>query len=124
MSQPPWPLVTAPLRNPGFRSSDSSRPIPESDSPHDIPIIAICHLGWDWVWQRPQQFLSRFARRHRVLFVETYRSEVETSRVDLRTPEAHPNVTVMQMHLPASRWEDGQFIDAERRRVMLQTLSR
>jgi glycosyltransferase involved in cell wall biosynthesis len=28
------------------------------------------HLRWNFVWQRPQQFLSRFAERHPVLFVE------------------------------------------------------
>src|SRR5947208_2385876 len=35
------------------------------------PIIVHCHLAWDWVWQRPQQFISRLSRRHKVLFVET-----------------------------------------------------
>jgi len=88
-----------------------------------IPIIALCHLGWDWVWQRPQQFLSRFARRRRVLFVETYRSDVDTTQVDFRTPDAHPNVTVLQMHLPSSRWNDGRFIDTERRRTLQRALA-
>ena len=99
---------------------------PDTDSTQvdeAVPIIAFCHLGWDWVWQRPQQFLSRFAKRHRVLFVEAYRSDVDTTRVDLRTPEGHPNVTVMQTHLPAARWADGRFIDAERRRVLRATLA-
>lgn len=87
-------------------------------------MIAFCHLGWDWVWQRPQQYLSRFARRRKVLFVETYCAEVPETRVDLRTPEGHPNVTVLQMHLPAARWHDGNFIDAERRRALKATLAR
>ena len=81
-----------------------------------IPIVAVCHLSWDWVWQRPQQYLSRFARRHRVLFVETYCADVPETQVKLKTPDGHPNVTVLQMHLPASRWADGTFIDGERRR--------
>jgi hypothetical protein len=34
------------------------------------PIIVHCHLRWDFVWQRPQQFLSRISKKHRVLFVE------------------------------------------------------
>src|SRR5690349_10567606 len=37
----------------------------------NYPIIVHSHLCWDWVWQRPQQFLSRLSRRHPVLFVET-----------------------------------------------------
>jgi UDP-galactopyranose mutase len=34
------------------------------------PLIAFCHLRWDFVWQRPQQLLSRFARERRVFFIE------------------------------------------------------
>ena len=37
----------------------------------DYPIIVHSHLCWDWVWQRPQQFLSRLSSHHPVLFVET-----------------------------------------------------
>ena len=36
----------------------------------DAPIIVHSHLRWDFVWQRPQQLLSRFAQRSHVLFVE------------------------------------------------------
>lgn len=32
-------------------------------------LIVLSHLGWDWVWQRPQHLLSRLARRHPVFFV-------------------------------------------------------
>jgi glycosyltransferase involved in cell wall biosynthesis len=76
------------------------------------------------VWQRPQQFLSRLARQHPVLFVETYCSDTPRTRVDLRPADAekHPNVTVLQMHLPAARWHEGLFIDSERRRVLRETL--
>jgi glycosyltransferase involved in cell wall biosynthesis len=34
------------------------------------PIIAHCHLRWDFVWQRPQQIFSRLATHHPVLFIE------------------------------------------------------
>jgi glycosyltransferase involved in cell wall biosynthesis len=33
-------------------------------------IVVFSHLRWNFVWQRPQQFLSRFAEQHPVLFVE------------------------------------------------------
>lgn len=36
----------------------------------DLPIICFSHLRWDFVWQRPQQLMSRFARSRRVYFVE------------------------------------------------------
>ena len=44
---------------------------PTSNESLSWPIIVHCHLAWDWVWQRPQQFISRLSRRHRILFVET-----------------------------------------------------
>src|SRR5580765_6928170 len=40
-------------------------------SSRNHPLIVHCHLCWDWVWQRPQQFVSRLSKGHKVLFVET-----------------------------------------------------
>jgi glycosyltransferase involved in cell wall biosynthesis len=97
-----------------------SQPAATSDE-STIPIVCVCHLSWDWVWQRPQQFLSRLAKTHPVLFVETYRSDTRTTFTRIRAAQ-HPNVTVLETHLPASRWEDGNFIDAERRRVLQRAL--
>jgi hypothetical protein len=88
-----------------------------------LPIIAFSHLGWDWVWQRPQQYLSRLAKKHRVLFVESCRSEQSETTYQFYTPENHPNITVLQIHFPASKWEDYAFMDPERRRVLLKALS-
>lgn len=34
------------------------------------PLLVFCHLRWDFVWQRPQQLMSRFARDRRVYFME------------------------------------------------------
>ena len=34
------------------------------------PIIVFSHLRWDFVYQRPQQLISRLATKRRVLFVE------------------------------------------------------
>jgi glycosyltransferase involved in cell wall biosynthesis len=75
------------------------------------------------VWQRPQQFLSRLAKTHPVLFVETYCSDTQNTFVRLHSPEGHPNVTICETHLPASRWSDGKFIDRERRRILRRTLA-
>ena len=52
------------------------------------PIIVQSHLRWDFVWQRPQQLLSRLSRNHRVLFVEEpfYLDDVGTPRLDLTLP--------------------------------------
>lgn len=40
----------------------------ESVSSYDI--LCFSHLRWDFVFQRPQHLLSRFAGKHRVLFIE------------------------------------------------------
>jgi len=52
------------------------------------PFIVHSHLRWDFVWQRPQQLLSRLARRGPVLFVEEpfHRDDVTTPRLELSRP--------------------------------------
>jgi glycosyltransferase involved in cell wall biosynthesis len=86
------------------------------------PMIAICHLHWDWVWQRPQQFLSRFAESRPVLFVETHGDGTREAYSVVREAGLTPGVTVIEVHLPAERWHDGDFIDRERRRVLQEAL--
>jgi glycosyltransferase involved in cell wall biosynthesis len=93
--------------------------------PSDYPIIVHSHLGWDWVWQRPQQFLSRLSHRHRILFVE---GPVPTDEVSVPTPEMRevsefPNITVLRTKMPASRWSDGAWVDKERRRLVQEVLA-
>src|SRR5881398_1171205 len=91
----------------------------------DYSIIVHSHLDWDWVWQRPQQFLSRLSKRHRVLFIEgpVPTDDVRVPEVSLREISDYPNIVVLQMKMPAARWNDGAWIDKERRRLVLSTLS-
>ena len=99
----------------------NSRPI---DVNH-YPIIVHSHLGWDWVWQRPQQFLSRFSRDHRVLFIEGPVPDegVEWPKLSLREVPDFPNIMVLQSRMPASRWHDGDWVDKQRRRLVMQVLA-
>jgi glycosyltransferase involved in cell wall biosynthesis len=89
------------------------------------PIIVHSHLRWDWVWQRPQQFLSRLAKRHRILFVEgpIVSDEATTASYTVRQNEDYPNIWVMQTTMPASRWTDGAWVDSERRRLLNEVTS-
>lgn len=53
-------------------------------------IACFSHLGWDWVWQRPQHVLSRAARHHPLI----YFNEPKVGRPDipvqlLRVAEGH-----------------------------------
>src|SRR5687767_5176850 len=66
-------------------------------------IVAFSHLRWNFVWQRPQQFLSRFAERHKVLFIE----EPDFSLTEGEAPklvlvQAAPSITVATMKFPPS----------------------
>jgi glycosyltransferase involved in cell wall biosynthesis len=88
------------------------------------PIIVHSHLQWDWVWQRPQQFLSRLSHNHRILFIEgPIPSQVEKAQVTLRDVPDYANIIVLQMRMPTARWQDGAWIDKERRRLTQSVLA-
>lgn len=95
-----------------------------SGSPNNYPIIVHCHLCWDWVWQRPQQFISRLSQRHRILFVETVApdSQLAAPLAKFHTPENLPNLTVLRLQFPLWRWNDRAWVDAERRRLVQEFL--
>jgi hypothetical protein len=63
-------------------------------------ILAFSHLRWDFVWQRPQQFLSRFASTNPVLFVEEPKFDLEDGKNPaLELVDAGTGVTVAIPHL-------------------------
>jgi glycosyltransferase involved in cell wall biosynthesis len=105
-------------------AQNSTRLLPLSRSA-DFPIIVHSHLGWDWVWQRPQQFHSRLSQRHKILFVEgpVARAGLTAAQVSLREVADYPNIVVLQMEMPAERWSDGAWVDKERRRLVESVLS-
>jgi glycosyltransferase involved in cell wall biosynthesis len=57
----------------------------------DRPIIVHSHLRWDFVWQRPQQILSRLAAHAPVLFVEEpiFLNDLDRARLDITVPFAN-----------------------------------
>jgi glycosyltransferase involved in cell wall biosynthesis len=91
----------------------------------EYPIIVHSHLGWDWVWQRPQQFLSRLSSRHTVLFVEgpVPDANIDKARLEIREIVGYPAITVLRMAMPGARWLDGAWVDDERRRLVKEVLS-
>jgi glycosyltransferase involved in cell wall biosynthesis len=64
---------------------------PGALAPMDRPIIVHSHLRWDFVWQRPQQILSRLAAHAPVLFVEEpiFLDDLSTPRLDITVPYAN-----------------------------------
>jgi glycosyltransferase involved in cell wall biosynthesis len=65
----------------------SPLPTPAADT-LDVSYIVHSHLRWDFVWQRPQQILSRVAQRGHVLFVEepVYLDDIPAPRLDVSLP--------------------------------------
>ncbi len=74
-------------------------------------IIVFSHLRWDFVYQRPQQLLSRLARHYHVMFVEEPMWHAAPSQLRLTSPA--PNVTVCQPQTPvqAAGFHDDQLAE-------------
>jgi glycosyltransferase involved in cell wall biosynthesis len=90
----------------------------------DFPIIVHSHLCWDWVWQRPQQFLSRLSHKHKILFVETVGPDPQLAApyARFRHADGFPNIWILRIQFPTWQWADGAFVDKERRRLVQQAL--
>lgn len=95
------------------------------ESEKAFPIIVHCHLCWDWVWQRPQQFISRLSQKHKILFIETLGPDPQLAApyAFFRSPEGFPNITVLRLQFPSWRWKDSAYVDQERRRIVKNFLA-
>jgi glycosyltransferase involved in cell wall biosynthesis len=74
--------------------TDNSTETPEIPN---YDLVCLSHLRWDFVYQRPQHLLSRFARERRVFFVEEPIFTDEPSRLD--TSAREDNLFVVVPHL-------------------------
>ena len=61
-------------------------------------MLCLSHLRWNFVYQRPQHLLTRFARERRVFFIEEPIDDATEPRIDVRSEE---RITVVVPHLPA-----------------------
>jgi glycosyltransferase involved in cell wall biosynthesis len=82
-------------------------------------------LCWDWVWQRPQQFISRLSAKHKILFVETIGPDPELAAplARFRREPRFPNITLLRLQFPSWRWDDGAYIDSERQRLVKEFIA-
>lgn len=116
------PVRSKPHRTPSLSSRKGTlRRQPESSGSHPVhPIIVHCHLCWDWVWQRPQQFLSRLSQRHKILFVETVAPDpgLAAPLARFRMLPEYPNITILRLQFPQWKWSDSNYVDQERRRLV------
>lgn len=70
-------------------------------------LVVASHLRWNFVWQRPQQLLSRLANYHRILFVEepVYAPEGVESLTAMMT-EVLPGVVTLTPQVRAEQCGD------------------
>src|SRR5581483_7979283 len=69
-------------------------------------IVVHSHLRWDFVWQRPQQVLSRLARRAHVLFVEEPMVDAGRTRPSFAHTAPVDGVTRIVPHVPPNLREN------------------
>jgi glycosyltransferase involved in cell wall biosynthesis len=69
-----------------------------SRRPTMTTLIVFSHLRWDFVYQRPQQLMSRLAMTHPVVFVEEPMPGADHAWLEQHSPCA--GVIVLRMHLP------------------------
>ncbi|MCZ2497954.1 glycosyltransferase [Xylophilus sp. Kf1] len=80
-------------------ASPSAAPFETEPTTTMTPLIVFCHLRWDFVYQRPQQLMSRLASARQVVFVEEPIPGAAEARLETYSP--CDGVTVLRMHLPS-----------------------
>jgi glycosyltransferase involved in cell wall biosynthesis len=86
----------------------------ESEAEHAAPdharstLLCFSHLRWDFVFQRPQHLMTRFAREMTVVFWEEpfEIEEREAAYLEVRQAEVFPNVRIVTPHLPRNLTEE------------------
>ena len=64
-------------------------------------LVCFAHLHWDFVWQRPQHLLTRFAQHGRVFYVEdAFYHDNDSVEPHLEVKERQQGVKVLVVHLP------------------------
>ena len=84
----------------------------ERSAPDDEPTTLICfsHLRWNFVFQRPQHLMSRFARETNVIYWEepVEIGPRETAFLQVREAENARNVRIVVPHLPQGMPDDAR----------------
>jgi len=83
---------------------------PSAADPRPHSLICFSHLRWNFVFQRPQHLMSRFARDMDVLYWEepVDIAASETAYLRVREAEDFPNVSVIVPHLPEGMPQDAR----------------
>ena len=87
-----------------------SRAEPSAPDPEPVTLICFSHLRWNFVFQRPQHLMSRFAREMDVVFWEepVEIAANETAYLQVREAPEASNVRIAVPHLPQGMPEDAR----------------
>lgn len=72
-------------------------------------LVVFSHLRWEFVLQRPQHILNRFAQQNKVLFIEEP-IELNGQYGSVHNIQVSPNITVIQPRISWADWEALQKI--------------
>jgi len=83
---------------------------PSAPDPQPNSLICFSHLRWNFVFQRPQHLMSRFARDMNVIYWEEPIDigPRETAYLKVREAEHFPNVRIVVPHLPEGMPDDAR----------------
>src|SRR6476646_5785124 len=93
---------------------------PSARGPQPITLLCFSHLRWNFVFQRPQHLMSRFARDMSVIYWEepVDVGPKETAYLQVREAPDAPGVRIIVPHLPQGMPDDareaalGRLLDA------------
>jgi UDP-galactopyranose mutase len=97
-----------------------SRAEPSAPEPEAATLLCFSHLRWNFVFQRPQHLMSRFAREMSVIYWEepVDVGPKETAYLQVREAPDAPGVRIIVPHLPQGMPDDareaalGRLLDA------------
>lgn len=109
---PPSSTVEAPPR-PFATAARPSASVAETTPAYTLPdLVCFAHLHWDFVWQRPQHLMSRFAQQGRVFYVEDafyHNDNLIEPHVEIK--DRDNGVKVVVVHLPQRLRTDEEAAD-------------
>ena len=109
---PPSSTVEVPSR----ASTTAARPsesTAENSNAYMLPdLVCFAHLHWDFVWQRPQHLMSRFAQQGRVFYIEdAFYHNDDLIEPHVETKDRDNGVKVVVVHLPQRLRQDENAAD-------------
>lgn len=93
-----------------------------SSTSHVPDLVCLSHLRWNFVFQRPQHLLSRFATRQRVFFVEEPVADDGPTRMESRV--SREGVVVAVPHLPHDLMNNAEARTAAQRELLDDLMQR